>query len=113
MRFAIWAALGSILTCGAISQAQNKTTGQAAQNKKEEGLATVRIFNPNTMAKPTAGYSHVAEVGGGKIVFIAGQVAQDRSGNLVGNGDFRAQVQQVFENLKAAGDFNSVVKLNY
>ena len=118
MRFAIWAALASILTCGAISQAQNKTAGQAAQNKKEKGLATVRIFNPNTMAKPTAGYSQVAEVGGGKIVFIAGQVAQDRSGNLVGNGDFRAQVQQVFENLKAAvaaagGDFNDVVKLNY
>jgi len=54
----------------------------------------------------------------GKIVYIAGQVALDRSGNLVGKDDFSAQVQQVFENLKAAveaagGDFNSVIKLNY
>jgi enamine deaminase RidA (YjgF/YER057c/UK114 family) len=78
----------------------------------------VRIFNPDNLAKPTAGYSQVAEVTGGKTVFIAGQVAQDRSGNLVGNDDFRAQVQQVFENLKAAveasgGSFDNVVKLNY
>src|SRR5215467_5545673 len=70
------------------------------------------------MAKPTAGYSQVAEVSSGKIVFIPGQMAQDRNGNLVGKDDFRAQVQQVFENLKAAveasgGDFNNVVKLNY
>ncbi|HXJ14383.1 MAG TPA: RidA family protein [Candidatus Limnocylindrales bacterium] len=76
-----------------------------------------RIFNPETMAKPTVGYSQVAEVGEGKIVYIAGQVALDKSGNLVGKDDFRAQAQQVFENLKAAveatgGDFNSVIKLN-
>jgi enamine deaminase RidA (YjgF/YER057c/UK114 family) len=118
MKFAIWAALGGILTCGAISQAQDKTTSHAAQNKKERGAPPVRIFNPDTMAKPTAGYSKVAEVSDGKIVFIAGQVALDRSANLVGKDNFRAQVQQVFENLKAAveaagGDFNGVVKFNY
>jgi 2-iminobutanoate/2-iminopropanoate deaminase len=76
------------------------------------------IFNPETMAKPTAGYSQVAEVGAGKIIYIAGQAALDKSGNLVGKDDFRAQLQQVFENLKAAveasgGDFNGVIKLNY
>ena len=77
----------------------------------------VRIFNPDTIAKP-AGYSHVAEVTGGKIVFIAGQVSLDKAGNLVGKDDFRAQVTQVFENVKAAveaagGSFGDVVKLNY
>jgi enamine deaminase RidA (YjgF/YER057c/UK114 family) len=77
-----------------------------------------RIFNPETMAKPAGGYSQVAEVSDGKIVYIAGQVALDKSGNLVGKDDFRLQVQQVFENLKAAveavgGAFNSVIKLNY
>jgi len=84
----------------------------------QQGKKPFRIYNPGMMAKPTAGYSQVAEVTGGKIVYIAGQVAQDKAGNLVGGSDFRAQVQQVFENLKAAvvasgGDFNSVVKLNY
>ncbi len=92
----------------------------AQQNNSSNAKTTqpFRLFNPDTMAKPAAGYSQVAEVTGGKIVYIAGQVALDRSGNLVGKDDFRAQVQQVFENLKAAveaagGDFNSVIKLNY
>jgi enamine deaminase RidA (YjgF/YER057c/UK114 family) len=76
------------------------------------------LHNPETMARPVAGYSHVAEVLGGKIVYTAGQVAIDRAGNLVGKGDFRAQVQQVFENLNAAveaagGSFRDVIKLNY
>jgi enamine deaminase RidA (YjgF/YER057c/UK114 family) len=77
-----------------------------------------RLFNPDSMAKPTAGYSHVAEVTDGKLVYVAGQVAIDRAGNLVGKDDFRAQVQQVFENLKSAveasgGSFHDVIKLNY
>ena len=77
-----------------------------------------RIFNPDTMAKPTAGYSHVAVVTGGNLVYIAGQVALDASGNLVGKDDFRAQVEQVFKNLKAAveaarGNFHDVIKLNF
>jgi enamine deaminase RidA (YjgF/YER057c/UK114 family) len=87
-----------------------------ASQSKESSL--FRIFNPDTIAKPTAGYSHVAEVTDGKLVYIAGQVAIDRAGNMVGKDDFRAQVQQVFENLKAAveasgGDFHNIIKLNY
>jgi enamine deaminase RidA (YjgF/YER057c/UK114 family) len=77
-----------------------------------------RLFNPDTMARPAAGYSHVAEVSGGKLVFVAGQVALDSAGDLVGKDDFRAQAEQVFRNLDAAvkaagGDFHDVVKLNY
>src|ERR1700746_107722 len=37
---------------------------------KESSL--FRIFNPDTLAKPTAGYSHVAEVTDGKLIYIAG-----------------------------------------
>jgi enamine deaminase RidA (YjgF/YER057c/UK114 family) len=71
---------------------------------------------PETMPK-SVGYSQVAMVTGGTIIFIAGQVALDRAGNIVGRDDFGAQVQQVFENLKAAvetagGDFSDVIKLN-
>jgi 2-iminobutanoate/2-iminopropanoate deaminase len=47
----------------------------------------------------TTGYSHAAKVGG--LVYVAGQVAQDAQGNLVGRGDIEAQAVQVFENLKA------------
>lgn len=94
---------------------QNRNATQTTPVKES---TLFHIFNPETMAKPTAGYSHVAEVTDGKIVYIAGQVAVDRAGNLVGKDDFRAQVHQVFENLKSAveasgGDFHNVIKLNY
>jgi len=74
------------------------------------------LLIPDSMPK-SVGYSQVAVVSGGTLVFIAGQVALDRSGNVTGKGDFRAQAQQVFENLKSAvefagGTFNDVIKLN-
>jgi enamine deaminase RidA (YjgF/YER057c/UK114 family) len=66
----------------------------------------------------SVGYSQIATVTGGTIVFISGQVALDNSGNVVGNDDFRTQAEQVFSNLRAAmkalgGNFSDVVKLNY
>ena len=75
-----------------------------------------QLLVPATMPK-SVGYSQVATVTGGNVVFIAGQVSLDKSGNVVGKDDFRAQAQQVFENLKAAieaagGTFHDVVKLN-
>ena len=64
---------------------------------------------------PGNGYSHVV-TGPGRWVAIAGQVALDANGDLVGPGDAEAQAGQVFANLdaclKAAGaTFTQVVKL--
>lgn len=78
--------------------------------------ATIRLFNPPALAAPV-GYSHVAEIRGGRMLYISGQVALDAAGNLVGEGDFVAQTEQVFANLNAAleaagTDFGSVFKLN-
>lgn len=77
----------------------------------------VKIHNPPTLSKPT-GYSHIAEVNSGKIVYIAGQIAAGKDGKLVGKDDFAKQVQQVFENLTAAtkaagGSLADIIKLNY
>jgi enamine deaminase RidA (YjgF/YER057c/UK114 family) len=74
------------------------------------------IFNPPGMMKP-AGYSHVAKVTGGSLVYIAGQVPADASGNLVGEGNLEAQADQVFKNLKTAieaagGTMADIIKLN-
>jgi len=60
------------------------------------------------------GYSHVAKVG--KTLYIAGQVAKDIQGRLVGKGDFDAQARQVFTNLKnilqeAGGGLKNIVKM--
>ncbi|HZS78598.1 MAG TPA: RidA family protein [Ktedonobacteraceae bacterium] len=76
----------------------------------------IRFINPPTLSKPP-GFTHVVEVTGGRTIFLSGQVAFDQSGNLVGKNDFRAQTEQVFENIKAAlaavgADFTHVVKLN-
>jgi enamine deaminase RidA (YjgF/YER057c/UK114 family) len=65
--------------------------------------SNTRFQNPATLYKPP-GYSHVVEViGPGRVVYIAGQLGLDRDGKLVGGeGDFRAQAVQAFENLKLA-----------
>jgi enamine deaminase RidA (YjgF/YER057c/UK114 family) len=82
------------------------------------GSRHVALFNPETMFIPTAGYSQVAEIRSGKLVYIAGQVPFDNSGNLMGKEDVLAQAEQVFRNIKAAieaagGTITDIVKLNY
>lgn len=76
----------------------------------------LRHLNPPGLSTPT-GYTHVVIPQGGRQVFIAGQVAADKSGAVVGKGDFKAQTQQVFENLKTAveaagGKMSDVAKIN-
>ena len=78
-----------------------------------ESQARVRYIN-----RAALGYSHIVEVRGGRTLYIAGQLALDQNGKLVGAGDFRAQVKQVFENLKTrleevGASFKDVIKLNY
>jgi enamine deaminase RidA (YjgF/YER057c/UK114 family) len=67
---------------------------------------------------PVTAYSHVVVAKPGKIIFIAGQVANDKEGKLVGKDDLKAQAIQVFENLKTAlaaagATFDDVVKINW
>jgi 2-iminobutanoate/2-iminopropanoate deaminase len=48
-------------------------------------------------------YSQVVVVEGGKrLIFVAGQIARDEKGRVVGKGDMRAQIQKVGENIKNA-----------
>jgi reactive intermediate/imine deaminase len=82
-----------------------------------QGGGTIERMNPQGLSTPT-GYSHVVSTRGGKTIYVAGQIALDAKGQLVGKGDLAAQTQQVFENLaialKAAGaTFDHVVKTNY
>jgi reactive intermediate/imine deaminase len=63
----------------------------------------------------TSGYSHGVRATGATL-YIAGQIALDPTGTLVGKGDIIAQAAQVFENLKAVlasagATFRDVVKL--
>jgi 2-iminobutanoate/2-iminopropanoate deaminase len=47
-------------------------------------------------------YSHVVITSGQSLVFIAGQLARDNEGRVVGKGDMGAQIRQVGENLRIA-----------
>ena len=110
-----------VVGCVQISSAQNKTNNQpnrktANKPNKQERKPKVRFINPETLPKPS-GYTHVVEAGKGRTIYISGQIPVDRSGNIVGRGDFRAQTVQVFENIKAGleaagASFKDVVKLN-
>lgn len=83
-----------------------------SQDRKE----AVRRINPPGLSAPQ-GYAHVVVVERGRTVYIAGQIPLDKDGQLVGAGDFGAQVRQTFQNLKvalsAAGlTFADVVSMN-
>jgi enamine deaminase RidA (YjgF/YER057c/UK114 family) len=78
-------------------------------------MSALTFTNPETLFTPP-GYSHVVEAVGGRAIYVAGQVAIDRSGAIVGVGDVEIQARQAFENvglaLAAVGaDFRHVVKL--
>ncbi len=63
--------------------------------------AQIRHIQPDGLSKPT-GYTHVVAAKGKETIYIAGQVAQNANGEIVGKGDLKAQTTQVYENLKAA-----------
>jgi enamine deaminase RidA (YjgF/YER057c/UK114 family) len=66
-----------------------------------ETTPSIARINPPELAAPP-GYSQTVDVRAGRIVFISGQTAVDRDGNVVGKNDFAAQASQVFRNLGIA-----------
>ena len=82
-----------------------------------DGQVTVRYLSPRQRPQPY-GYSQVVEVRGGRTVYVAGQVPLDANNQLVGAGDFPAQVKQAFENVRLALEavdmtFANVVKMQF
>ena len=75
----------------------------------------IEPINPPTLMKP-AGFSHAYDVRSGRMLVIAGQVAKDAAGQVVGKNDLVAQFRQVCVNLKAVvnaagGELTDIVKL--
>jgi enamine deaminase RidA (YjgF/YER057c/UK114 family) len=64
---------------------------------------TVTFHNPPTAPPPAAAYSNLAEIdlGGTRLLILAGQVALDHDGHLVGGDDVRAQTKHVFDAIGA------------
>jgi enamine deaminase RidA (YjgF/YER057c/UK114 family) len=99
---------------------ERRVGGHERQSVWPSSIASVsekRFLSPGTLSTPV-GYSHVVDAPATRVVYVAGQVALDSEGKLVGPGDFEAQTRQVFENLTAAlrsadVSWSDVVKLNY
>ena len=73
-------------------------TAEATAKPTSESPSVTYIDPPG--AAPAQGlYSHATRVSAGDLYFIAGQLAVDAAGNVVGKNDFEAQFRQVFDNL--------------
>lgn len=73
-------------------------------------------YNPPEIWQPFGAFSMAAMPGDGQLVFLKGQVALDPNGALVGEGDMRAQLHQVLQNIEAVlaslgGEMGDVVSL--
>ena len=115
MGIAVLAAFAAAsLTLAAAQTARDSRDPEKIMSKPSK-----EFISPKTLIAPgPAGYSHIAKVNSGTIVYLSGQVPSDASGKMVGEGDFEAQVEQVFHNLKiaveaAGGTMADIVKLNY
>ena len=76
-----------------------------------------QFLNPPALNTPN-GFTHVVTATGAKTIYVSGQVSVNEKAEVVGKGDFRAQVERTFENLRAAlaaagATFKDVVKVTY
>jgi reactive intermediate/imine deaminase len=74
----------------------------------------VRHRFEDILAEPVSHYTDAVVAGG--FIFIAGMLADDANGALVGEGDVVAQTEQIFENIEAilarlGASLKDVVKL--
>jgi len=77
------------------------------------------FLNPETIASFPKMFTQVVKTraGGVSTIHVSGQVAIDREGQLVGKGDYGAQAERAYENLRlaleaAGATVADVVKLN-
>ena len=81
----------------------------------DEKKAEMNYVNPPSL-EPPPGYSHVVDVRGNRLIFIAGQTAMNAHGIVVGGNDIEAQTDQAFQKLSVAlqsvgCDVGNLVKL--
>jgi 2-iminobutanoate/2-iminopropanoate deaminase len=77
------------------------------EDRKEEAVTFERenIFPEGLPKRIVSGYllyAPVVTVVPGKLVFLSGILSRNSSGEIVGKGDMRAQIRQVFLNIQTA-----------
>jgi len=82
----------------------------------ETTRSAVSYLNPPELASSPR-YSQAAVINRGQLLLVSGQVALDGKGQLVGRGNFRAQAEQVFANLRsvlrsAGGEIPDIINIS-
>ncbi len=77
---------------------------------QKETFCAPTVYNP-------VRYAQGVKTTGGTIVWISGQVSQDKDGKVVHKGDFSGQARQALANLKAmveaaGGTISDIIKVN-
>jgi enamine deaminase RidA (YjgF/YER057c/UK114 family) len=67
----------------------------------EAAPMTLELINPEGLSTPGS-YTHLIAATGSRLMFVAGQVADDPQGDIVGPGDLAAQARQAFANVRRA-----------
>src|SRR5690242_3357288 len=101
--------------CAVLSPAASTRKLRIPQERTFVSARKVQYLNPEGACPAQGLYSHVGKVDSGPLLFIAGQLAVDGNGGVVGRHDFDAQFAQVFANLGAVlkgcgGGYQDVVK---
>jgi reactive intermediate/imine deaminase len=82
----------------------------------KEVLMEIEIISPSDVFDTRKKYGYGQAVRVGNTIYLAGQVAWDETGNVVGKGDIVAQIRQIYENIRrilaALGTtMNNIVKM--
>ena len=106
----------SILLFAVSNSYSQSVTKRLNKPRRVEKHQAVEYINPPALSKSPR-FSQVVAISQGRLIYISGQTALDRDGNLIGNGNFRAQTERVFQNLQnaveaAGGSLKDIVKLN-
>lgn len=71
-------------------------------SEKASAAGLIQHLNPDGLNKNPAFTNVVVVSGSVKTVYVGGQDAVDASGTIVGKGDIKVQVEQIFKNLQTA-----------
>ncbi|MDQ3318481.1 MAG: RidA family protein, partial [Actinomycetota bacterium] len=84
----------------------------------EEGALRGKVIRSPKLPAPMRGgaFSAGVEAPAGRTVYVSGQVAMDAEGDVVGEGDAKAQTEKVLQNVatvleEAGGSLDDVVKV--
>jgi 2-iminobutanoate/2-iminopropanoate deaminase len=110
----LWGVAGRVYIRRGVTGAGNVGSGKRGEEVTMRG----RVIESPKLPAPMRGgaFSAGVEAPAGRTVYVSGQVSMDAEGNVVGEGDARAQTEKVLENVatvleEAGGSLDDVVKV--